>query len=505
MTQHKPLVLCILDGWGLNPSPEHNAIAQAKTPNFDLLWNKCPRTTLRADGLHVGLPDGQFGNSEVGHTNIGAGRVVMQDLPRITQACRDGSLARNAGLMEFVSQMNMSGGAAHLMGLLSDGGVHSHQEHLLALAKILDQFEIPVVMHLFTDGRDTPPNSALGYVRDFMAQLPSDISVGTVSGRFYAMDRDNRWDRVQAAWQAIVHGKGLKANSAMNAVQSSYTRHEMDEFVKPTVIGDYQGFEMGDGVLMANFRSDRVREICRALVGEHFNNFDRGLYIPPKISACMTEYAEDLSRAMKVLFPTESLTGLFGEIVADAGLKQLRAAETEKYPHVTFFFNGGREVPYAGEERLLVPSPKVATYDLQPEMSAIPLTDQLLQRLDKQDVVILNYANPDMVGHSGDMAATIRAVETVDACLGRLARKVSDLDGILVVTADHGNADLMLDVKTGQPYTAHTTNPVPFIVAGSDKVTALREGGTLGDIAPTLLQILDVEQPASMTGKSLVK
>jgi 2,3-bisphosphoglycerate-independent phosphoglycerate mutase len=504
MINQKPLILCILDGWGLNPSKKYNAIEAAHTPNFDLLWKGCPHTTLRADGLAVGLPEGQFGNSEVGHTNIGAGRVVMQDLPRITLACQDGTLARNEELIDFIEELRVSGGTAHLMGLISDGGVHAHQDHMIALAEILVKQDIPVVIHAFTDGRDTPPNSALAYMRDFIKQLPNNVKIVSVCGRFFAMDRDNRWERVQQAWQAIVRGKGLQAPDAMKAIQQSYTKHEMDEFIKPTIIGDYMGFQPGDGLLMANFRSDRAREILRALVQKNFTSFDRGVYSPLTNCVGMVEYADDLNPYLKTLFKSETLDDLLGETLAKSGLRQIRAAETEKYPHVTFFFNGGREEPFPNEERLLVASPKVATYDLKPEMSAVELTDRLIPMLAHTDVVILNYANPDMVGHTGDMQATTKAVETVDACLGRLAAAISDLEGVLVVTADHGNADLMLDEKTGQPHTAHTTNPVPFIIAGTENYT-LKENGALGDIAPTLLALLNIEKPAAMTGKSLIK
>ncbi len=504
-TPRKPLVLCILDGWGLNPVSENNAIALAKTPNFDKLWKYFPHTTLRTDGLAVGLPEGQFGNSEVGHTNIGAGRVVLQDLPRISKACHDGTLAHNPELLKFIQKMQISGGAVHLMGLVSDGGVHAHSEHILSLAKILDTHGLDVVVHIFTDGRDTPPNSALVQIRDFVQQLPPSVRIGTVSGRYYAMDRDTRWNRTQAAWQAIVHAKGLQSANALSAIQQSYVRHELDEFIKPTVLAGYEGLQLGDGLLMANFRSDRARQILRALVLPQFNSFDRGVYRPLANILGMVSYADDLNPYIPILFPPEALTDLFGEVIANAGLKQLRAAETEKYPHVTFFFNGGREDVFANEERLLVPSPRVATYDMQPEMSAIPLTDQLIKKLEDVDVVILNYANADMVGHTGDLHAAVRAVETVDQCLGRIAAAVSEREGILLVTADHGNADQMIDPKTGQPHTAHTTNPVPFIVAGCETVHALREGGVLGDIAPTMLQLLNLPQPAAMTGKSLIK
>lgn len=503
MTAVKPLVLCILDGWALNPAKENNAIAMARTPNFDVLWNKCPHTTLRTDGLAVGLPEGQFGNSEVGHTNIGAGRIVLQDLPRITKACQDGSLATNQILLDYITKMKMFGGAVHLMGLVSDGGVHAHQDHIITLASILDEHDIPVVIHVFTDGRDTPPNSAFEYVRNFYKALPDRVKIGTVSGRYYAMDRDNRWDRVQLAWNAIVRAKGLNVTDALKAVQQSYVRHELDEFIKPTVIGNYEGFQPGDGLLMANFRSDRAREILRALLLKHFSGFDRGVYSPLTQALGMVEYADDLTPLMQILFPPEALPDMLGEILARNGKKQLRAAETEKYPHVTFFFNGGREEPYPNESRLLVPSPKVATYDLQPEMSAIPLTEQLLEKLPHHDVVILNFANPDMVGHTGDIPATIKAVETVDHCIGRLAYALGQLDGTLIVTADHGNADQMVDPVTGQPHTAHTTNPVPFIIAGSTPIR-MRDGGVLGDIAPTILDLIGLEQPTTMTGKSLI-
>jgi 2,3-bisphosphoglycerate-independent phosphoglycerate mutase len=498
----KPLVLCILDGWGMASPAADNAVYQAKTPHFDRLWETCPRTTLRTDGLAVGLPEGQFGNSEVGHTNIGAGRVVMQDLPRITLACDDGSLATNSALQSFIAALKSSGGAAHLMGLVSDGGVHAHQYHIAVLARILDAAGIKTYVHIFTDGRDTPPNSAAAYVADFVGQLPAGVTVASVSGRFYAMDRDNRWERVSTAFHAIVNGIGVRAASAREAIEKSYAAGEMDEFIKPAVIGGYAGMADKDGIVMANFRSDRAREILRALVAEDFTGFDRGDFTPVATALGAVEYADDLNRRMGVMFPSVSMDDIFGEVVAAAGLRQLRAAETEKYPHVTFFFNGGREEPYAGEERLMVASPKVATYDLQPEMSAPELTDKLLAILPQQDVVILNFANPDMVGHTGILPAVIRAVETVDTCLGRIADAVAGLGGTLLVTADHGNAEQTFDPLTGQPHTAHTTNPVPFIVCGAS--VKLRDGGVLADIAPTMLQMLGVPQPENMTGRSLI-
>lgn len=500
--QKKPVVLCILDGWGIGAPTADNAVFQAKTPSYDRLMATCPNTTLRTDGLAVGLPEGQFGNSEVGHTNIGAGRVVMQDLPRISLACQDGSLAANPVLQQFIDATKKSGGAVHLMGVLSDGGVHAHQDHISTLAKILSAAGVVVHVHIFTDGRDTPPSSAVGYVSDFVSGLPANVKVATVSGRFYAMDRDNRWERVSQAWAAIVKGEGRPAADANAAVAAAYAAGETDEFIMPTVMHGYAGLRDSDAVLMANYRSDRVREILRALVSEKFDGFDRGAFAPVRNALGMAEYADDLNKVMGVVFPPVSMEKILGEVLADAGLKQLRAAETEKYPHVTFFLNGGREAPYEGEERLLVASPKVATYDLQPEMSAVELTDKLLDRLAAQDAVIVNFANPDMVGHTGSVPAAIKAVETVDTCLGRIADKIAALGGVLLVTADHGNCEKMFDAETGQPYTAHTTNPVPFILCGAGAVTL--HPGKLADIAPTMLQILQVSQPAEMTGVSLI-
>ena len=500
----KPLVLCILDGWGLSDKVEYNAIAQGRTPHFDRLWNTCPHTTLRTDGLAVGLPTGQFGNSEVGHTNIGAGRVVMQDLPRITQAADNGTLAQNPALIEFITALKQSGGAVHLAGLVSDGGVHAHQDHIVALAKILDQNGLRVFVHVYTDGRDTPPSSGAAYLEKFAADLPPAVRIATVSGRFYAMDRDNRWERVSQAFAAMAHASGTRFASAAEAISAAYAAGETDEFVKPCIIGDYAGIAPADGLLTANYRSDRMREILQALVIPDFKGFDRGAFLPVSNVATMTSYADYFAPYVKVLFQPQSMEDIFGEVVARAGLTQLRAAETEKYPHVTFFFNGGREEPFAGEDRLLVASPKVATYDMQPEMSAYELTDKLLQKLPDQDVVILNFANPDMVGHTGSLPAAIKAVEAVDECLGRVADAIEKLEGVLIVIADHGNAEMMFDEKTGQPHTAHTTNPVPCILFGYRGNLSLRSGGVLADVAPTMLNILGIQKPAVMDGCSLL-
>lgn len=502
---NKPLVLCILDGWGLSDAVQYNAIAQGHTPHFDRLWQNSPHTTLRTDGLAVGLPPGQFGNSEVGHTNIGAGRVVMQDLPRISLAAENGTLAQNPALLAFIDQLKQSGGAAHLAGLVSDGGVHAHQDHIVALAKILDQHGLRVFVHVFTDGRDTPPSSGAAYLEKFMYDLPPAVRIATVSGRFYAMDRDNRWERVSQAFAAMAQGTGTRFANAAAAVAAAYEAGETDEFIRPCVIGDYAGIAPADGLLTANYRSDRMREILQALVIPDFKGFDRGGFAPMTNVATMTVYADYFAPYVKVLFEPQSMESIFGEVVSRAGLKQLRAAETEKYPHVTFFFNGGREEPFAGEDRLLVASPKVATYDLQPEMSAYELTDKLLEKLPAQDVVILNYANPDMVGHTGSLPAAIKAVEAVDSCLGRVAEAVDQLGGVLIVIADHGNAEQMFDEQTGQPHTAHTTNPVPCILHGYRGNLALRSSGVLADVAPTMLHILGIQKPSVMDGKSLLE
>ncbi|MDB5477797.1 MAG: hypothetical protein JWM96_292 [Alphaproteobacteria bacterium] len=508
MTKHKPVMLCILDGWGLNPIQENNAVAMADTPNFDRLWNNFPHTHLRADGHAVGLPEGQFGNSEVGHLNIGAGRIVFQDLPRITMALENGLLAQNQVLLDYIEALKQNGGTAHVMGLVSNGGVHAHQDQIAGVIKIISSHNVPIIMHIFTDGRDTPPASASGFVEKFLHDLNecANVKIGTVCGRFYAMDRDNRWERVSLAWQAIAEGKGLHAPDALTAISQSYAAGEQDEFIKPTIIGNYAGIQPNDGLFMTNFRADRAREILRALVRPDFPDFDRGDYTVPKLNLGMVEYSVDLNEFLTTVFPTIDMKDLLGEIVSKAGLAQLHTAETEKYPHVTFFFNGGVEPPYPGEERIMVSSPKVATYDLQPEMSEPELTDKVVTAIneDKFDFIVLNYANADMVGHTGSLSAAIKAVEAVDAGLGRICEAISNAGGVLVVTADHGNADQMVDPLTGAPHTAHTTNPVPFIIAGAQENITLHEMGKLGDIAPTLLHLLGLEQPAAMTGVSLI-
>jgi 2,3-bisphosphoglycerate-independent phosphoglycerate mutase len=505
----RPTVLCILDGWGHRADGADNSIELAKAPNWHRFLATSPHSLLQASELFVGLPKGQMGNSEVGHMNIGAGRIVLQDLPRIDRAIEDGSLARNENLASFSGALKKSGGTAHLMGLLSPGGVHSHQDHIAALAKTLADAGVPVAVHAFLDGRDTPPRSAKGYLDKFLADVggKNAIRIATVSGRYYAMDRDKRWERVTKAYAALVEGRGETAPNPLDAVARGYVAGQNDEFVLPTAIDEYRGMKDGDGLIIANFRADRVREIATALLDPDFAGFSRGKTVRFAAAAGMVEYSTDLNRFLSALFSPEDLRETFGEVVARAGLHQLRIAETEKYAHVTFFFNGGREEPFAGEERILVPSPKVATYDLQPEMSAFEVTDRLLEAIaaGSFDVVVLNYANADMVGHSGDLQAAIKAVEAVDLCLGRLAQAVERAGGSLLITADHGNVEMMRDPQTGQPHTAHTTNPVPLILVNPPAGIVGLTDGRLADIAPTLLAIIGIEQPAAMTGESLLR
>lgn len=503
----KPVVLCVLDGWGYRPETEGNAIELGETPVWHGLLQKWPHAMITTYGKAVGLPDGQMGNSEVGHTNLGAGRVVMQDLPRIDAAIEDGSLAANPVLKNLISALEKTKGTCHLMGLLSDGGVHSHQAHMVALARILDKAGIPVCVHAFTDGRDTPPDSAQDYVQAFINQV-SDcplVKVATIAGRFYAMDRDNRWERVTQAYETLIDATGPRFATAAEALNDSYAAGTFDEFVVPCVIGDYVGMKDGDAILMANFRSDRAREITRMLLQPDFDACSRPRVVNFCDAVAMTEYSADHKKWMHILFPVEELNNIFGEIVSKAGLKQLRIAETEKYAHVTFFFNGGKETLFDGEERILVPSPKVATYDLKPEMSALEVTDKLVEAIEqnKFDVIIVNYANGDMVGHTGILPAAIKAVEVVDACVGRLVQAVTAKDGILFITADHGNAEQMIDPKTNAPYTAHTAGDVQAVLVNAHGVSTLKDG-KLADVAPTLLKLMGLEQPKEMNGTALV-
>jgi 2,3-bisphosphoglycerate-independent phosphoglycerate mutase len=506
MQRRRPVMLAILDGWGWREDAADNAVKQARTPNFDRLWASCPTALLRTSGKDVGLPRGQMGNSEVGHLNIGAGRVVMQDLPRIGDAIASGEIEQQPALQDFIACLKANGGTCHLMGLVSPGGVHSHQDHAVGLAKILAAAGVPTVVHAWTDGRDTPPQSAGEDIARLAAALPKSIPIATVCGRYYAMDRDKRWERVAKAYAAVVDAEGPRFPTAKDVVTAAYAEKKFDEFIDPAIVGDYRGMLSGDGVLCFNFRADRVREILAAILDPGFSGFERKRVVEIACAVGMTQYSDELDKLMQAIFPSQSLSKILGEVVANAGRTQLRTAETEKYPHVTYFLNGGREEPFPGEDRIMVPSPKVATYDLQPEMSAPELTDKVVAAIDsgKYDLIVLNYANPDMVGHTGSLPAAIKAVETVDASLGRIADAIDRAGGALVVTADHGNCEMMRDPETGGPHTAHTTNPVPLFLLGA-RNRALVAEGRLADIAPTLLELMELPQPQEMTGKSLLR
>ncbi len=504
----RPVVLCILDGWGHSDTRDDNAIAQARTPVWDRLMARYPHGLLDASNSDVGLPDGQMGNSEVGHMNIGAGRVVTQILARIDRAAADGTLDSNPALADFIAALRATGGTCHLIGLISPGGVHSHQDQIAVLARAVAAAGVPVAVHALLDGRDTPPRSARGYLADFAAATAGapGVAIATVGGRYHAMDRDKRWERVAHAYDTLVLGAGEKAADADAAVTGAYARGESDEFVAPTVIGDYAGMVDGDGLLVGNFRADRVRQILAALVDPAFDGFARPRTVRFAAACGMTGYSAALNPYMTALFPQRELSGILGQIVADAGLTQLRIAETEKYAHITFFLNGGIETPFAGEERILVPSPRVATYDLAPEMSAHEVTDKLVAAIEsgRFDLIVVNYANTDMVGHTGNLGAAVRAVETVDACLGRLVAAVEAAGGALAITADHGNAEMMRDASTAQAHTAHTSNPVPFVVVGPAAGEIAIRDGRLADVAPTLLALLGLAQSNEMTGASLL-
>ncbi|NBO18141.1 MAG: 2,3-bisphosphoglycerate-independent phosphoglycerate mutase [Proteobacteria bacterium] len=503
-----PVVLVILDGWGHREELAHNAIAAARTPVWDKLMHEYPHGLINASELHVGLPAGQMGNSEVGHMNIGSGRVVMQDLPRIDQAIETGALQTMPDFTGFCARVKTK--TVHLLGLASDGGVHAHVGHMAALALALSQKGLSVRIHAFLDGRDTPPQSALTYMQQLESAIAGqpDITVATLCGRYYAMDRDKRWDRVQKAYDTLKDAAGARYTTAHDAITASYEAGITDEFLLPCAIGAYEGMKEGDGLIMANFRADRAREILTALLDPSFADFPRTRKISLSATLGMAEYSSKLTPLIPPLFAPEPLTRIFGEIVAEAGLRQLRIAETEKYAHVTFFFNCGREEPYPGEERILIPSPKVATYDEKPEMSAPEVTDALVKAINARqfDVIICNYANTDMVGHTGDIAAASKAVEAVDTCLGRVVEAALAQGGALLVTADHGNAEMMFDNDTHQPHTAHTLNLVPaLLVVPQLKGKKLHiPEGRLGDVAPTLLQLLRIPQPAEMTGRSLL-
>lgn len=505
----KPYALIIMDGYGVNDRNEGNAIFTAKTPNMDKYMKECPHTIVHASGMDVGLPDGQMGNSEVGHTNIGAGRIVYQELTRITKSINDGDFFENPELCAAMDNCKKNGSALHLMGLLSSGGVHSHNTHLYGLLEMAKRNGIENVhVHAFLDGRDVPPSSAADFAEELVAKI-REIGVGdiaTVMGRYYAMDRDNRWERVEKAYKAMVLGEGNKAESAVTAIKQSYNDDVTDEFVVPTVIekdGQPLGkIEEGDSVIFFNFRPDRAREITRTIVDPDFNGFERKMF--NTFYVCMTQYDASMPN-VHVAFKPESLVNTFGEYISKKGLRQLRIAETEKYAHVTFFFNGGVENVYDGEDRALINSPKVATYDLQPEMSAPEVTAEAVKRIESgdYDVIVLNFANCDMVGHTGVFDAAVKAVETVDECLGKVVDAIEKMGGMALITADHGNADQMVDYETGGAFTAHTTNVVPLVLIG-DKDAKLKPG-RLADLAPTLLDLMGLDKPTEMTGESLIE
>lgn len=511
MSRPKPLALIILDGFGLREEVHGNAVAQANKPNYDFLWNEFPHTQLGASGLSVGLPEGQMGNSEVGHLNIGAGRIVYQDLTRVTKEISEGTFYENEVFLGAIKHTKEKNTNLHLYGLLSDGGVHSHIDHLFALLELAKKEDVKnVFIHAFLDGRDVYPDSAINYIQQLQDKL-DELGVGkiaTVQGRYYAMDRDKRWERTEKAYRAMVYGDGPHYEDPVVAIRESYEKSVYDEFVMPTVIVDNAGNPVGqieseDAIIFFNFRPDRAIQISQVFTNEDFRGFDRGDKLPKNLYyVCLTHFSETVDGY--VAYKPTNLDNTFGEILSRNGLKQLRIAETEKYPHVTYFFNGGREEELEGENRILIPSPKVATYDLQPEMSASEVADKVIEQIEKNeyDVIILNFANPDMVGHSGRLDATIKAIEATDENLGRVIDAILAKDGVALVTADHGNSEFLID-ENGNTVTAHTTNPVPFIITKKD--VELREDGILADLAPTMLSLLEMEQPKEMTGKSLIK
>ncbi len=502
----KPVVLCILDGWGARSDAEANAPLLAHTPNFDLIMQQCPNTQLITHGRDVGLPTGQMGNSEVGHTNIGAGRVVAMDLGQIDLAIEDGSYSNNAALLDYIGSLKNTGGRAHVMSLISDGGVHGHIAHLIATLRILTDAGVPVVLHAITDGRDVAPSSAADFLDRLIGDLPNGVQIGTVTGRYFAMDRDNRWERVATAYDAIAHGVSeVRADTVEEAIKSNYAAGVSDEFIPATVLGEYQGAQDGDAFFCMNFRADRAREILRAIGETEFDEFDVGTRPQWSMVLGMVEYSASHNHYMRTCFPKQKLVNTLGEWVAKSGKSQFRLAETEKYPHVTFFLNGGKEQPEEGEARYMAPSPKVATYDLQPEMSAGEVTDQFVKAIEAgYDLIVTNYANPDMVGHTGDLNAAIKACEVVDQGLGRVLAALENAGGAMIVTADHGNCETMIDPETGGPHTAHTINLVPAVLVGGDTSTTLRDGGRLADLAPTLLDLMQLDKPTEMTGESLL-
>ncbi|PYE84548.1 2,3-bisphosphoglycerate-independent phosphoglycerate mutase [Pseudoroseicyclus aestuarii] len=504
MATPKPVVLCILDGWGLRAEREANAPAQAETPTFDRIMAQGPTSRLITHGRDVGLPAGQMGNSEVGHTNIGAGRVVAMDLGQIDLAMEDGSFGKMEALTDFIAALQDSGGTAHLMGVISDGGVHGHIDHVVAAATVIAGAGVPVAIHAVTDGRDVAPSSADAFIADLVERLPQGARVATVTGRYFAMDRDNRWDRVKTAYDAMVRGEGARADTAQEAVEASYAAGKTDEFLPATVIGDYAGMQPADGFFCLNFRADRARELLAAIADPDFDGFERSAMPQLVARLGMVEYSSRHTAWYKTVFPKRDIQNTLGAWVAKKGLRQFRLAETEKYPHVTFFLNGGKEEPEEGEDRFMPKSPNVATYDMQPEMSSVEVTDKFVEAIESgYDLIVTNFANPDMVGHTGDLQAAIKACEAVDRGLARVCEALDKVGGAMIVTADHGNCETMVDPETGGPHTSHTTNPVPVALYGGLEGASLHEG-RLADLAPTLLDLMGLDLPPEMTGRSLI-
>lgn len=504
----KPVLLCILDGWGVKRGGEYDAISVADTPNFDGFLKDCPNSTVKTYGEAVGLPHGQMGNSEVGHMNIGSGRIVAGALGKIGISIEKNELERHPVINETIKKLSQNRQRLHLMGLVSDGGVHAHIDHIIALAKIFAKNNVDVAIHVFTDGRDTSPQSAEEFVQKLINEISSfnNIEIASISGRYYAMDRDKRWDRVEKAYNAIVCGEAEnKFDNPLEVIKNSYSEAVTDEFIVPAVNKNYTGVKNGDGILMANFRADRAREILNAILFENFDGFTRKRIVKISEAVGAVEYSEELSRYVKTLFPAEIVRNTLGEIISNQGLNQLRIAETEKYAHITFFFNGGAEAVFKGEDRILVPSPKVATYDLKPEMSAFEVTDKLVEAIKskKYSLIVCNFANGDMVGHTGTMNAAVKAVETLDECLGKLKSAIEATGAVMIVTADHGNVEQMVD-ENGKPHTQHTVGSVPFIIVNGEKNIKLKNG-RLCDIAPTILEIMEIKKPDGMSGESLIK
>ena len=504
--QKKPIVLCIMDGWGINENTANNAVALAKTPNVDFLTKTFPYSTIDASGEDVGLPIGQVGNSEVGHINIGSGRVVLQTLPKINKAFDNNQIEKNYNFQNFMSNHNKNK-TVHLLGLCSDGGVHSHSSHMIEMSKLLKKNNCKTWIHIFSDGRDCSPKQLGQDIKKFEMSLPENIKIASLVGRFYSMDRDNRWERVKKAFDLIVCGKyDRKFSNTSKGIEEAYKNNETDEFISPTLIGNYKGFEDGDSLIMINFRADRVRELLTAILDPKFRQFEKDFNTPILSNNLgMTEYSTELSKFMNSIFVKENIKDTLGEVISKANLKQLRLAETEKYPHVTFFFNGGEEMVYPGETRVMIPSPKISTYDLQPEMSAKKVEAKLISSIKNKtfDLIVINFANPDMVGHTGDLKAAIKAVETVDIAIGNIKDTIIKYDGIMLLTADHGNCEVMFDEIANLPHTSHTCNKVPLMLISKNKNYKLRDG-RLADIAPTILELIAIKSPKNMSGKSLL-